>query len=143
MSNLSEIIKGEDLHPEQKNRSCCKMYLAISSQLILQIIYKGAFYKGDLWKVHEGVVSHSRLTTGPVGPVYGRTIATLLYRQRQPTGSTTDDYSISITYTHIRNLVLVIFSVCATGFVNIPRVICGFSRKSALLRKIYLFPLKS
>jgi len=71
--------------------------------------FKKHFIKETLWKVHEGVVSHSRLTTGPVGPVYGRAIVTSPYRQRRrTTGSTTSDYSISA------NLVLVIFWFCAT-----------------------------
>jgi len=74
------------------------------------VFYRETFNKGEscVWKVHEGVVDHSRLTTGPLGPVYGRAIATSSYRQRRPTGSTTGDYSISAS------LVLVIFWLCAT-----------------------------
>lgn len=34
---------------------------------LADVICKETFYKGNLWKVHEGVVGHSRLTTGPSG----------------------------------------------------------------------------
>lgn len=87
--------------------------------------------------MHEGVVGHSRLTTGPVGPVYGRAIATSPYRQRRPTGSTTGDYSISA------NLILVIFWLCATCPVNVLRhPACPHSLSSQLKNRTWITSLR-